>query len=165
MPSRLPAASDLLTVVVPRSGVLSPFGRFFQFPGEFLNPLAHDLSGLKLHRSSRWNDEATARLVWVSPHARLRKPRLKNTEVTQLDSHIIGQAIGNFIKRPLHYIEDFVLNHSCLVTDRDDDVAFGEFCHIHKKNRPSLPNWRQKKENFAAKLFGKKKQTRPANAN
>jgi hypothetical protein len=143
VPSRLRAAAVLLTVAIFRSGVLSPFGRFFQFPGELLNPLAHDLSGLKFHRSSRWNDEATARLVRVSPYAGLGKPRLKNAEVTQLDGHIIGQAIGNFIKRSLDYIEDFVLNHSRLVTDRDDDVAFGEFCHIHKKNRPSLPDRRQ----------------------
>jgi hypothetical protein len=50
---------------------------------------------------------------------------LKHAEIAQFNRDIVGQTVGDFIERPLDYIEHFVLDHSGLVADGDNDVAFG----------------------------------------
>ena len=62
---------------------------------------------------------------WISPYARLCQPGLKNAKVAQLNGDVVSQTVGDFIERPLDHIEDFVLDHAGLVTDGDNDVAFG----------------------------------------
>jgi hypothetical protein len=50
---------------------------------------------------------------------------LKNTKVSQFNRDIVGQTVGDFIERSLDHVEHFVLDHAGLVSDRDDNVAFG----------------------------------------
>jgi hypothetical protein len=87
--------------------------------------LAHDLPGFELDRRPGWNYEAASWLVWIPSDPRFRQAWLENTKVAQFNSDVLGQAVSNLVKRPLDHIEDLVLNHPCLVTDGDDDVAFG----------------------------------------
>jgi hypothetical protein len=48
---------------------------------------------------------------------------LKNAKIAEFNRDIVSQAVGDFIKRPLDYIEDLVLDHAGLIADRDDNVA------------------------------------------
>ena len=47
--------------------------------------MPHDLAGFELNCRTRRNHETAAWLVWISPDPRLRQPRLKDAEITQLD--------------------------------------------------------------------------------
>jgi len=71
------------------------------------------------------NYDTDAWLVRVSSDAWFCQPRLKNTKVSQFNRDIVGQTVGDFIERSLDHVEHFVLDHAGLVTDRDDNVAFG----------------------------------------
>ena len=54
------------------------------------------------------------------------------------------------IESPLDDIENFVLDHSRLIADSDDDVSLSELCHIQNhidSRRPLGRNNRQKTEN------------------
>jgi len=50
---------------------------------------------------------------------------LKNAKIAEFNRDIASETVGNFIKRPLHYIEDLMLDHASLVAYSDDDVALG----------------------------------------
>lgn len=102
---------------------------FLQLPGEFFYALPHDFAGLKLHGRPRRNYETAARLIRVSTDAGFGQSRLEDSEVAQLDRHIVGQTIGDLIERPLDDIEDLMLDHPSLVANRYYNVAFGKFCH------------------------------------
>jgi hypothetical protein len=108
-----------------RASVVLSLRGFFQFPRKLLDSLTHNLASLKFHRRPRWNHETAAGLIRISTDARLCQPRLENAKVAQLDGDVVGQTVGDLIKRPLDYIEDLVLDHAGLVTDGDNDVAFG----------------------------------------
>ena len=46
-------------------------------------------------------------------------------EIAQFNGDIVGQTIGDFIECALDHIKDFMLDHSGLVADGDNDVALG----------------------------------------
>jgi hypothetical protein len=87
--------------------------------------LAHNLASFEFHRGARWNNKTAAGLIGVSTDARLGQARLKNAKVAELNRDIASETVGNFIKRPLDYIEDLMLDHASLVAYGDDDVALG----------------------------------------
>ena len=131
------------------------FRGFFQFPGKFFNTLPHHFAGFKFHSCSRRNNETAAGLIWVSADPRFSQARLENAEVTKLDRHIVGQAVGDFIKRALNDIENLVLHHACLIANRDHDVPFSKFCHIPRDESflvAKLEAKLNKKRNFFAGL-------------
>src|SRR5947207_4815701 len=122
-----------------RSGIALAFFCFFQLARKLFHTLAHHLAGLELDRRPRRYHETATRLIWVTAHARFGQARLKNAEITQFYRHIAGQAVGDLIERPLDSVENLMLYHSSLVTDRYHNVAFSQFCHgSYSINRSSL---------------------------
>jgi len=87
--------------------------------------LTHNLASFEFHRGAWWNNKTATRLIWVSTDARLGQTRLKNAKIAQFNRDIVSETVGNFIKRPLDYIEDLMLDHTGLVANGDDDVALG----------------------------------------
>ena len=96
--------------------------------------MPHDLPCLELDRCPRGDDEAAARLIWIAADPWLGQPGLKDPKITQLDSYIVSQAVGNVIERSLDHIENLMLYHSCLIANGDDDVSFCELTHNKTKS-------------------------------
>jgi hypothetical protein len=115
----------LRSIVGRRANICLSLGGFFQLARKFLDALTHYLASFKFYRRSGRNHKTAPRLIWISANARFCQPWLKNAEIPQFNWNVVGQTVGNFIKRPLDYIEDLMLNHAGLVTDGDNDVAFG----------------------------------------
>ncbi len=100
-------------------------GGFLQFTRKLFDPLTHDFPRLELDGRARGNHKTAAWLIGVSAHSRFGQPGLENAKVAQLHGDIPGQTISDLVKRSLDYIEDLMLNHPCLITDGDYDIAFG----------------------------------------
>ena len=95
------------------------------FPRKPLDSLTHDLSSFEFHSRTGRNYKAASWLVRVSPDPRFCQSRLKNSEVAQFNGYVVGQTVGDFVECPLNDIENLMLDHAGLVTDGDNDVAFG----------------------------------------
>jgi len=46
-------------------------------------------------------------------------------KLAQFNGYVVGQTVGDFVECPLNDIENLMLDHAGLVTDGDNDVAFG----------------------------------------
>ena len=87
--------------------------------------MPHNLASFEFHARSWWKHKTTTGLIRDSNDSRLGQTRLKNAEIAQFDRVIVGEAVGNLIKRPLDHIEDLMLDDAGLLTDGDDNVALG----------------------------------------
>ena len=117
----------LVVFAVHGHGVgFSPLGCFLHLARELLDALTHDLSRFEFHSRTRRNHEAAARLIRIASYTRLGQPRLENSEIAQLDRDVFCKTVCNVIKGSLDHLEDFVLNHSGLIADRDYNIALGK---------------------------------------
>ena len=101
-------------------------GACFRYQDQRPSALGEQVGG-RLDRRTRRYHKTAAWLIWVTAYARLGQTRLKNAEVTQFYRHISGQAVGDLIERALDNVENLMLHHSSLVTDRYYNVTLGQF--------------------------------------
>ena len=87
--------------------------------------MTHHFARLELYRCPGRNHKTAARLIRISSHPRLGQARLENTEIAQLNSNVLGQAVGNLVERALNHVKHLMLDFARLVTNGDDDVPFG----------------------------------------
>jgi hypothetical protein len=84
----------------------------------------HFLAGLELDDSAGRNGHIVLGAIRIAADARLAELDLEDTKITKLDGLPIGETFGQMIQRALDDVQHVLLNHSGLVADAYDKVAF-----------------------------------------
>jgi hypothetical protein len=103
--------------------------------------LAHNLSRFELHRCSRRDLEAAARLIRITADPLPGQTHLEDTKIPKFDILSSRQTIGYQVESPLDHFENLVLDHSGIVTNPYNDFPFRQVSHLKSFRMINFPGW------------------------